>query len=222
MRKLLLLLVIISLGAKCQNYTISPINLNPIGSPGDLLFAPVLVTNITNDSIQFEYSRIYLNIPSGWLSCVCLPVCMDPSKPMHDRFTIYANSTQTVMPNFQTDTIPGIGYSTFIFYEVGTNIFDTLYFTGTTNATSIKELGRNIDFCIYPNPFNNSVNIKNSSNNINTIKVYNSVGLLLEFLTPYSFQDEIELKTLNYSSGGYFIEIEDKNNKVFRKKIVKP
>ena len=222
MRKLFILCVIISFYAKGQNYIITPQNLNPVGNPGDLLFAPVLVTNLTNNSINFEYNRIYLNIPAGWQSCVCLPVCMVPGPRMHYNFTIAANSTETVMPNFQTDTVPGVGYSKFVFFESGTNVVDTLSFSGTTvSATGIKESDFNNAFIIYPNPTFNKVAIKISEDVVKSIKVYNPLGIAIEKMNSKSFQKEFEIELSEYSSGNYYIEIETKNNTIYRKKIVK-
>ncbi len=223
MKTLVVLFVIISFWAKAQNYIITPQNLNPVGAPGDLLFAPILVTNITNDSIQFEYSRISLNIPSGWLSCVCLPVCMDPTKPMHDAFMIPANSTQTVMPNFQTDTIPSIGYSTFIFFETGVNNYDTLSFSGSTLSAGINELkNKNTSsFIVYPNPINEKVTVKNIEEIIKGVKIYTSLGIEVLEIVVQSLQNEIEIPLSDHSSGNYYIEIETINNTIYRKKIIK-
>ena len=72
---------------------------------------------------------------------------------------------------------------------------------------------------IYPNPCNEFLNI-NSSENINSIKIYNSNGVLLDLYNFYNQNNSICIKTKDYSKGLYFIELTN-DKKIIIKKIIK-
>ena len=224
MKKFLFFILIIPNILFSQNYIITPIDQNPVGNPGDLLLAPVLVTNNTNNPIDFMYNRIYLNIPTGWVSCVCLPVCMPPGPKMTYSFTIQANSTETVMPNFQTDSIAGIGYSRFIFTEIGSNINDTLDFSGTTlSMAGIKENKLNAEnFKVFPNPTSDFVIIENTNTKqIKEIKIFSAEGKEVKSLEYINAkQNRVDLKGLG--QGNYSVTVIATDGKRFSYKIVKP
>jgi hypothetical protein len=87
-------------------------------------------------------------------------------------------------------------------YEFGSGSLSTETILSATN------------FKVYPNPFENELNIKSDSS-IKIVKVSNSLGQLIQKTTS----NKINTSFLN--RGVYFIEISFENGKIARKKLVK-
>lgn len=79
--------------------------------------------------------------------------------------------------------------------------------------TSIEEL--NNSFVIYPNPVKDAVKIQ--GNNINSISVYNSVGVLVERIEVRSNETEINMN--GYNTGIYFVQVNSENGTTTRKVV---
>jgi hypothetical protein len=79
--------------------------------------------------------------------------------------------------------------------------------------TSIEEL--NNSFVIYPNPVKDAVKIQ--GNNINSISVYNSVGVLVERIEVSNNETEINMN--GYNTGIYFVQINSENGTTTRKVV---
>jgi hypothetical protein len=79
--------------------------------------------------------------------------------------------------------------------------------------TSIEEL--NNSFVIYPNPVKDAVKIQ--GRNINSISVYNSVGVLVERIEVRSNETEINMN--GYNTGIYFVQINSENGTTTRKVV---
>jgi hypothetical protein len=79
--------------------------------------------------------------------------------------------------------------------------------------TSIEEL--NNSFVIYPNPVKDAVKIQ--GRNINSISVYNSVGVLVERIEVRSNETEINMN--GYNTGIYFVQVNTENGTTTRKVV---
>ena len=79
--------------------------------------------------------------------------------------------------------------------------------------TSIEEL--NNSFVIYPNPVKDAVKIQ--GNNINSISVYNSVGVLVERIEVSNNETEINMN--GYNTGIYFVQVNSENGTTTRKVV---
>ncbi len=98
-----------------------------------------------------------------------------------------------------------------------TNTFNTEFFaTLTTNEFE------NGDFIFYPNPTSDfvTISLKNNSDSINKITVYDVLGKLIMNVKTTAVSETIDLSSVN--SGLYFIEVTTENNlKVVKKLLVK-
>jgi ribosomal 50S subunit-recycling heat shock protein len=79
--------------------------------------------------------------------------------------------------------------------------------------TSIEEL--NNSFVIYPNPVKDAVKIQ--GRNINSISVYNSVGVLVERIEVSNNETEINMN--GYNTGIYFVQVNSENGTTTRKVV---
>ncbi|MBO5848912.1 MAG: T9SS type A sorting domain-containing protein [Bacteroidales bacterium] len=79
------------------------------------------------------------------------------------------------------------------------------------NVTEIKESNLNI----YPNPVKDVVSV--NSENINSVSVYNSVGVLVEKIEVRS--NNVEINMSDYNTGIYFVQVNTENGTATRKVV---
>ena len=85
------------------------------------------------------------------------------------------------------------------------------------DVTSINENGVN-DMMIYPNPANDFVKVSTVDSQQSTVRIYNTLGMLIEEIEMTS--NEIEINISRYTQGIYFFNVETENGNV-TKKVVK-
>mgnify|MGYP003538982008 CR=1 FL=1 len=81
------------------------------------------------------------------------------------------------------------------------------------NVNEIEE----ITFDVYPNPARDFVKLSANSCQLSAVRVYNTIGMLVEEIEVNS--NEVEINTSDYNSGVYFINIETENGNVTKKFI---
>ena len=86
----------------------------------------------------------------------------------------------------------------------------------TVEVVSIEELAR--QFNIYPNPAKDFVKVTTINSQQTTVRVYNTLGMLVEEIEFNG--NEVEINTSDYNTGIYFINIETENGNVTKKMIV--
>ena len=78
-----------------------------------------------------------------------------------------------------------------------------------------------LDFTIFPNPSNGTININSSSSSIDRILIYNLIGEVAQLHEHLNSQQEFTLELSSLSKGTYIIEISDNlGNKGFEKIIL--
>jgi len=110
-----------------------------------------------------------------------------------------------------------------MFTEVGEVVRDnirTVYINLKRN-TSVNNLNLNPNYAIFPNPFHESISIKNLNLNLFKWEIIDIMGKTLINHTNYNNDDffEINLSSLNQSI--YFLKIIESNGNVFTIKLVK-
>ncbi|NVO02476.1 MAG: T9SS type A sorting domain-containing protein, partial [Bacteroidetes bacterium] len=73
----------------------------------------------------------------------------------------------------------------------------------------------NFSFNIYPNPFDNEINI--FANNINKVSIYNSIGQVVYQIMQTG--NQIKVETTKFEHGVYFVEIITSNDVIIKKLI---
>jgi len=85
-----------------------------------------------------------------------------------------------------------------------------------TTATSISEIEKN-NFAVFPNPANDFLTITSADNKIFSVIIFNSFG---EKIYSAQATTNLNVETVNFSSGLYFVQI-IADKKSFTKKIIK-
>ena len=84
------------------------------------------------------------------------------------------------------------------------------------DVTSIDENGVE-GMMVYPNPAKDFVKLSAISGHLSVVKVYNSLGMLVEEIEVNA--DEVEINLSGYNAGVYFINIETENGVAVEKVI---
>jgi len=96
------------------------------------------------------------------------------------------------------------------------NFCQNVYPSMVTGTIEIKK--KNSEIVLSPNPFDSHININNTLENINEIKVYNINGQCVYTIQPSS-KNNIEVNTTGWEKGIYFISITTDNQVITRKLI---
>ena len=73
--------------------------------------------------------------------------------------------------------------------------------------SSNKEILRSVKVEITPNPFNDFINLNSENGNINSFKIYDAIGKLIDYQSELN-QSKIQLSTADFEKGIYFINVE--------------
>ena len=99
-------------------------------------------------------------------------------------------------------------------YENGTSVGSAVLVTKANNVSEITE--NNIS--IYPNPANDFVKIS-GNDRINSIKVYNCLGMMVEEIEVNA--NEVEISTSEYNTGIYFFDVMTENGNRIQKVLIR-
>lgn len=160
-------------------------------------------------------------------SLITLKKSNDMGEDVAFTATINRNKTIiTVDPNevLDADQDYYIGISADIenVYDIPVEAQSSIFTTGTITDIGIDILS--YDLNIYPNPFNDKLNITFSNNEKSNsiIEIYNQTGALVKTLSieKKSGNQEIEINTEDLSNGIYFVNLKIGENKISRKIVL--
>ena len=86
------------------------------------------------------------------------------------------------------------------------------------NNVSIAENEASDEISIYPNPARDFVNIS-GNDLINSVKVYNCLGMMVEEIEVNA--NEAEINTSDYNTGIYFFNVQSENGNVVKKVVIR-
>jgi aminopeptidase N len=117
------------------------------------------------------------------------------------RFDINSNLNQYLIPVIGTITsVSAIDPNNWIINKIGTNIFDS---TLITIAEQI-ELSKEEQLFVFPNPMNESTNIRMAKSGNYILFLYDSSGKLI---TTYPFNDSATINATELATGSYILEV---------------
>lgn len=120
----------------------------------------------------------------------------------------------TKFEDFADDSIPYM-YHCHLLHHEDDGMMGSFKVIDTT-ATSISELEKN-NFAVFPNPANDFLTITSAENKIFSVTIFNSFG---EKIYSAQTTTNLNVETVNFSSGLYFVQI-IADKKSFTKKIIK-
>ncbi len=206
-----------------QDYSLDSTRIHAQGNTGDFFLAALVVHNTTGNDITLHFTRITNNIPSGWgASCFCYPTCIAPWIDTL-TFLIPAFGSDSIKPNFSSNSIPGIGFITIALHQqLGEGSFpdDTIYFSGSTLSTQIREINTK-EINVYPNPVSDNLvaEFPNSSAVQQHLIIYNSMGEIVLKENFVGQKHSVNVSSLN--TGIYLVKINANGAGTIRRQIVK-
>lgn len=165
-----------------------------------------------------HFERIVNNLPGTWTSCFCYPQCV---APWIDSATFYVNgfSTDSIMPNFGTDSIPAMATVTIVLYQVGYETMpDTITFTGTTLPAGIATTSRE-NISIFPNPFVNVITFNDLTSGNSVVSIRNSLGEVVYTQSISSSSPSVHLEFLPH--GAYYAELRTESDERITIPVIK-
>ena len=120
----------------------------------------------------------------------------------------------TKFEDFADDSIPYM-YHCHLLHHEDDGMMGSFKVIDTT-ATSISELEKN-NFAVFPNPANDFLTITSAENKIFSVTIFNSFG---EKIYSAQATTNLNVETVNFSSGLYFVQI-IADKKSFTKRIIK-
>ena len=86
------------------------------------------------------------------------------------------------------------------------------------NNVSIAENEASDEISIYPNPARDFVNIS-GNDLINSVKVYNCLGMMVEEIEVNA--NEAEINISDYNTGIYFVDVQTENGNIVKKVVIR-
>ncbi len=136
----------------------------------------------------------------------------------------YIDNTFTQWQPF-SNSLPNVIVNELEVNEVDKKIYAGTYGRGLWASDTFDPTLSNDEFeldtiAVYPNPASNEINLKWNKNDEVTIKVFNSLGKLLFSEVGQSLSNGFKIDINNYSSGLYFVRINNVNGVLTKKVMV--
>jgi hypothetical protein len=99
-------------------------------------------------------------------------------------------------------------------------VISNIRFKGTAQTSAIEQVAQNVgDISIYPNPFNNLLNIRSSDEDITRMLIFDALGR--KVLEDHTSGVERAIDVQLLPAGNYFIQVSERNGRVHTRKINK-
>lgn len=220
-------ILILSLSASAQTYTIDKIVSNtngftgPMnGVPGDLFSSTITFSNSSATDIILFMNRYKNNIPMYWGVCYCYINCHTIYQDTLSVF-IQPHSTADVSIQFKTDSVnPGLAKVGFSVYQLGfqNNVQDIQMTASTMNNVGITELSNKNAPLVYPNPTQKDLNIF-TNETIQSVLLYNVLGELQNEYKNIN-AGTFNLNLAEFTNGLYLLEVTS-SNKTHTQNVIK-
>lgn len=215
-----IVLIIVSMSGMCQALSYGKSTYDLTGQAGTMVTPQLEITNVSTGNIQVFVNRFYKNLPPNWTQCFCYLECQPPSLDSL-KFNLAPGEIAYIGLGFNTDTIPGTGYSRLTVEAVGTSQKDTLNFSASTYLyVGMEENSLTNSFKLFPNPTVSEIIFSALSNEEHSLSVLDASGKEIS-----SFHElrgkEYRLNFEKYAAGQYYIRVNYKSGKTETQKIIK-
>lgn len=221
MKKLLLIVFLFSTTkfTFSQTYTLDPGNVDTVFAPfNDLTIFDIYPINISNNKILFKWTKISINVPTGWDYSFCdYGNCYVGIPNSGTMDSVDVGEMGLLGLNISPYSIPGQGIVKLYVYDANfPSDGDTVTWVVNSGALGYDEIVDENSIQIYPNPAKEIVFI--NSKYQGTISIYNLEGKLINSFTNFIGENTVDMS--QYDSGLYIIEFTSESG-VVRKKIIK-
>jgi hypothetical protein len=209
-----------SISGFCQPLSYGKSTYDLTGEAGIMVTPQLEITNVSNGNIEVFVNRFYKNLPVNWTQCFCYIQCNPPELDSL-RFTLMPGEIAYIGVGFNTDTIPGTGYSRLTVEAVGTAQKDTLNFSASTYPyVGLKENTLNHSFKLFPNPVVSEITFSSFSNEEYNVSILDVTGKQL-YISSIIHEKNYRLNLMDYPSGEYYIRVRYRSGKTEIQKIIK-
>lgn len=177
-------------------------------------YVPATLQNDFTQDIELDIIRVQNNLPSGWVSGLCVDVCQTTIVDSI-RITVPAGQSKEfkmyfalIIPELPPDT----AHTEILFRNVDSQKKVSLDFYAMLLATGIYESNTENPIKIYPNPVLCSQNIKISGFFNETIFIYDITGRIV--METILINENLFISPEIFSSGIYFITGSERKNAV--------
>jgi len=199
------------------SFSLSIVNSTVQGTPGSVLYDNAKIVNTSTFPVTVYIRKTQKVLPSTWQTAFCIDVCYGTNDDSV-VVTIPPSTTQDFSLDFFTGATPDSGRVKVGFRNTKQQSnFYTQWFKATTvvaevgiNSSDVSEV-----FKVFPNPFNDHVNIDTKSNSY-SVKITDALGrIIIEGNTA-------RIETLDWPPGIYFLNYRSENKTVTVKMIKAP
>lgn len=189
-----------------------------IGNPGKELVVYATITNLTSSDLEIYIVRKEENLPSSWLSSMCVDVCLPPNMDSTYLY-LYAGSSQNFSFHFYTGTTNDTGSALLTFRNAAsvTEVYMQRFY-GITDSlfSSLVEIEKSTIQIVHPNPTRSTIQVDLSQFSKNAqLSVFDAKGnQIVEFNNTLR-----QIYFFNLKKGLYFFNIKEKD-KVYQQKVL--
>jgi len=186
------------------------------------------VTNNTGLTKDLIITRSKINVPIQWHDLICWAVgCYDigtdniASTPENEAASSIDGSTYELKLEIDPEDINGSGHYRYYIVDLNDNknYLDSVDVVFNFGLASVKEIKKEVQFTINPNPATDFVVVNVNNNSEMDIKIVDVLGNIV--LTD-SMKQNKKIDVSHFKSGIYFVSITSKDKKsVSRKMIVR-
>lgn len=222
MKKIILILVILVGSIQLaigQLYVIAPNDtIIDVAPPNQLTIFDIYQRNVSGDTIQLAWTKIYQDIPAGWDYSLCDKGTCYPGFPLSGSMLPVSIPDSGFMGvNVDPFSLSGTLTVRFYVYEASApSAGDTLTWIISAQPIGIEELS-SPDFKIYPNPCSEYIQIDLQTELSAALSMYDLNGHVI--LQKKTVQNNERIDVSNLASGAYILELRGKN--IIRKQFLK-
>jgi len=184
------------------------------------------VANQSNGSISVVIKRAEENIPSAWVSVLCVGNNCKGSNDDTLIVRLQKNVEKNYSVKFYTNSIPDSGNVVLNIYQIDngkeiTSNMETVIVIAKTALTGIVEFESRIEMDAYPVPFDNFIMLKLLPSSRGIINLYDISGRNIKTINKSDNSDLFVIPAQDLDEGIYFINFKSIDGKFGFRKIIK-
>ena len=185
------------------------------------------VTNNSSETKTLKITRKKINVPAQWHDLLCWGIgCYDissddeASTPENEAVSSVDGSTYELKLEINPNDVVGSGQFRYYIVDVSNNNekLDSVDVVFNFGLASIKEVRKDIQFTVTPNPSTDfvKINIANNSTEMD-VKIVDVLG---NTILVDTMNDSKTINVSQFKNGIYFISISTKDKKVISRKMI--
>jgi Secretion system C-terminal sorting domain len=211
---LIFLFVVLHLGAKAQNFSLSSSFSSAQGAAQQEIASLVSIKNNSNRNLDLRWDIDRTNLPSGWSIQVCDKTC----HTLEGKTVAFSLAPNETLNNFRVIFNPngqeGIGNVEIQIYEAQNRTQTEISANFTASAQNSFSNNKTNPQRIYPNPAVEYIMLEDDDNVVKHLEIFNVMGRKIdEFVVSTSAQ---KFDVSNLPKGMYMVRMLDSQRAIIR------